>query len=460
MNDLLSRYQLSSGIWVQAVNEMRYHAFWLRDASFINQMYLLVGLRRQARENLDFFFTWQQGDGLFISRPQEFDGFGEALWAFGEYVRRTGDTQFAHDALPAVSNAMAWFDRQRSSDNLGLMPAVTNPGDNELIPGHLAGDNFLAVAGVAGAVEVAQIAGDQALASSWQSIYDQFLQTVRGRVFFAQKSNHGIIPPTLDNGTRGQDWGNLWASYPWPVMPADSAIVRNTIAHVRRKFREGIATYADRGLLHHYLGFRVFETELMQSKQKNVVDGLYAELAHTTGTNAGWEAGAAPFGDRVVDDTTVPHGWWAAEYATLLRNMLVREDGNQIVLMGAVSPSWLGGGKRISVAGVPTVRGPVSFTLTSTGSGATLRWSGPAGTRFVWPVPYLARGVRAAGLSKGVIALRGRSGTLHVRWHLVGKGPTYADAFHHLMVAYFNSSTGAAQAARAHGQLPTVPSKP
>jgi hypothetical protein len=463
MNDALARYRLpNGGAWVQAVNQLRYHSFYLRDAAFINRMYLLVGLGRLARENLDFFFTWQRPDGLFISRSEEYDGFGEALWSFAEYVRRTGDTGFARDALPPVTRAMAWFEGQRASDSLGLMPAVQNPGDNELIPGHLAGDNFRAAAGVAGAVTIARAAGDEASATQWQTTYDSFVTNLRGRVFLAQRSSGGIVPPALDN-RGGQDWGNLWAAYPWPVLQPGSAVVKRTLAHARRRFREGIATYADTQLLHGYLGFRVFETELLQGNQRNVVEGLYAQLAHTDGSHAGFEAGTAPLGDRVVDDTTVPHGWFAAEYATLLRNMLVREDGSTVYLMSAVSPAWLEPGKRIALSGAPTARGPVSFTLTSTASGATLRWSGrlARGTRLVWQVPYLARDVRAPGLDRrnGVIRLPGRSGSLGVSWHMVGTAPTFEGTFRRLMRAYFNSQTGAAQAARAHGALPTVPSK-
>ena len=62
-----------------------------------------------------------------------------------------------------------------------------------------------------------------------------------------------------------------------------------------------------------------------------------------------------------------------------------------------------------------------------------------------------------------MIALRGRSGRLAVRWRLVGTDPTFQATFDHLMQLYFNSPDGAVegQAAR-HGHrtpLPGVPSK-
>ena len=464
VQDALARYQLPSGSWVQTVNKLRYHSFYLRDGSIITNMYDLVGLHRLAAENLDYFLTWQREDGLFISRSEEYDGFGQALWAMGEHFRRTRDVAFAQRMLPAVKRAMDWFERQRAAEPIGLMPPNVNLQDNELIRGHLAGDNFFAAAGVAGAVDLARGAGDAASAAKWQRDYDAFVAVLRNQVFVAQKSRGGAIPPSLDF-KGGQDWGNLWASYPWPVLDPNSQVVGRTLRRARGKFREGIATYLNTRLLHHYLGFRVFQTELLRNEQSKVVQGMYDELAHTTGTGAGFEAGTAPFGDRVVDDVTVPHGWWAAEYVALLRNMLVRERDRDVYLMSAVSPAWLRPGKRISVSGAPTIHGPVTYRLTATKGGAILTWNAnvEAGTRLLWPVPYAARDVSAAGLNRrrGVIALRGRSGRLAVRWRLVGEDPTFRNSFERLMQKYFNSPDGAieAGAARRRGAVPGPLSK-
>jgi hypothetical protein len=461
MNDALARYQLPGGGWVQAVNKLRYHAFWLRDGAVITNMYDLVGLHRLAAENLEYFPAWQQSDGLFISRPEEYDGFGQALWAIGEHYRRTGDAAFARRMLPFVARAMEWFERQRTTEPSGLMPPNVNLQDNELIRGHLAGDNFWAAAGVAAAADLARGAGDTAAAGRFQSVYNAFVARLTGHIFNAQRANGGAIPPSLDF-RGGQDWGQLWASYPWRVLDPGSAVVTRTLQRVRQRFREGIATYSDTRLLHHYLGFRVFQTELLRNEQAKVVQGLYDELAHTTGTGAGFEAGTAPFGDRIVDDVTVPHGWFAAEYVALVRNMLVRESGNDVYLMSALSPSWLRPGKRVSVSGAPTTRGGVSFTLTGTPGGAVLSWRTGvrAGTRLLWPVPFAARNVQARGLRRGVIALPGRSGRLVVRWRLVGAAPTFQSTFDSLMRRYFNSPDGAVEAARNRSRLPTVPSDP
>ena len=199
------------------------------------------------------------------------------------------------------------------------MPPNVNLQDNELVRGHLAGDNFWAAARIAAAVDLAKGAGDGAAAAQWQSIYGDFVARLKGHVFTAQQGDGGAIPPSLDV-KGGQDWG----IYGRPIPGRSSTPTARWSAARSRgpaRFREGIATYLDTRLLHHYLGFRVFETELLRNEQRKVVEGLYAELAHTTGSGAGWEAGTAPFSDRIVDDVTTPHGWFAAEYVTLLRNM-------------------------------------------------------------------------------------------------------------------------------------------
>jgi hypothetical protein len=450
-NMALPRY-LSDGSWVQAVNNMRYHSFWLRDGAMIAHAFDLAGLRRLAAQDIGYFLSWQQPDGLFISRPQEYDGFGQALWAIGEHYRLTRDVAFARRMYPSVQRAMAWFQSQRGR-NGGLMPAVTSSSDNDLVAGHLAGDNFWAAAGLAAAVDLARAVGDRGTAAGWAAVLGDLRATIRRRV--AAIAPHGPVPPAFDH-PGGQIWGILWASYIGDVYPARSVVVRNTVRRARRAFSEGILTYLDRRLLHAYSGFRVFETDLLANRQADVVAGLYAELAHTTGTNAGWEAATSPFGDRLIDDATTPHGWWAAEYVTLVRNMLVRERGSDVYLMSALSPSWLTPGQRIAVRGAPTARGRVSFTLSSIGGGAVLSWSSSlrAGTRLRWPVPYAARGVRAPGLGSGgrIITLPARSGRIVVRWGLAGDRPTYAKAFARLMAEYLHSPNGAtARAARRSG---------
>lgn len=453
MQILLPRYRLDGGAWVQAVNLQRYHAFWLRDGAGMTHALDVAGLRGQAAQDLPFFLTWQGPDGLFISRPGQLDGFGQALWAISDHVLRDGDGALVAQAYPAIQRAMAWFEGARAADPLRIMPA-SNPGDNEYVAGHLAGDDFWAYAGIERAIALARRMGRGGDASRWSADLADFRTALQARVRAAAAATGGYIPPALDV-PGGQDWGNYWAAYPAQALPASDPAVSATIAHARGEFREGIATYGDPKVLHAYLGFRVLETQLERGEQADVVRGLYDELAHTTSTNASFETAGRPFSDRVVDLATVPHGLWAAEYVTLLRNMLVREDGDGLVLMSALSPAWLRPGQVVAVRGAPTEFGTVSFRLTGIDGGARLTWETRLRGRHAlsWPIPAGVRNVRAPGRAGSVIRLRGRSGALTVSWRLNGPRPTFAATVKALLRAY-----GRGGAARAAGRnaAPTV----
>jgi hypothetical protein len=349
---------------------------------------------------------------------------------------------------------MAWFADTRSADPLHLLPVAT-PGDNEVTTGHLPGNDFWAFAGIEQAVRIARRLGHSGDASRWNGQLVDYRRTLQAQVRASSAKLGGFIPPALEGG--GQDWGNYWAAYPaQPFLPTDPLVTR-TLAHARSEFREGIATYGEPKMLHAYLGFRVLETQLERNEQTGVVDGFYSELAHTTSTGASFETGLLPFADRTIDLATVPHGWWAAEYVTLLRNMLVREEGNGVVLMSAISPSWLKSGQVVAVREAPTTFGTVAFTLTPNTNGATLSWRTGLRpqTKLSWPVPAGVTAVHAPGLSRGVIHLRGRSGSIQVLWRIArGPKPTFEKTVSALLKQY--RRFGGAARATGHNAAPVV----
>ena len=441
MHILLPRYKLADGTWVQPVNKLRYHAFWLRDAAIMTQALDLAGLHEEARENLGFFGEWQRESGQFISREGQLDGHGQALWAIGEHILRTGDSAFARSQLARLDRAVAWLRGARLEDPLGIVPE-SDPRDNELVAGHLAGDDFWAVAGLAAITDAARLLGEDERAARWGVERDTLAVAVRARVGEAAARNGGAIPSVLDR-SGGRDWGNLWAAWPAPVFDPAAPAVTATLARARRNFREGLATYGPFHNLHHYLGFRVFQTELVRGEQAKVVQGLYDALAHTTATYGGFETGVRPYARRSVDDNLAPHGWFAAELVALIRNMLVRERDGGIELLSAVPGRWLAPGRATIVRNAPTRYGAVDVSLRPVRGGAVLRWDArgvPEGTPLWWRVPAGARAVRATALSipiaAGVLRLPGRAGELRIAWRLPRRTPSFDGVTAALQKAY------------------------
>ncbi len=370
--DLIARNKVDS-FFVQTVNDFHYHAFWLRDASYITNMYDLTGYHAVARQCLDFFAQFQQPDGNFVSQQGQFDGWGQTLWAYGQHLRLSHDSSFAILVLPSVQRAMVWLDSARRSDPLNIVP-VTAPGDNEDIKGHITGHNFNALGGIRCAILIANAAGRSDLAGEWQRKYDDYLSVFTGVLSRVTARSNGYIPPGLDT-LGGQDWGNMESVSPVEILSPEDPMVSATLKATRAKYQEGIMTYGDGRWLHLYLTMSNTETEVVRGEDKTALEELYAILVHTSATHAGFEYDILPWKTRDFHGNLSPHGWFAAKYRTLLRNMLVREEGRNLHLLSVISLEWLKGHDSIAVHNAPTAFGVANFVLSSGSSGGTMKFA-------------------------------------------------------------------------------------
>jgi hypothetical protein len=367
--DLLDLNQVQ-GTAVQTASQFQYHRFYLRDSADFVRMYDATGYGDIASEVIRFFPTRQQPDGNFLSQPGQYDGWGEAMWAFGEHYKRTHDLAFEKEIYPCMVRAVDWLIAARAKDPLHVMPA-SDVRDNEYVSGHLTGYNFLALDGLKAAIDAARLLGYNDDAARFQREYDDYRTTFFALLDKASAKAGGTVPPSLDAGEwKGTDWGNLLSVTPEPVLDPWDPRVTATLKSTQARYQEGITTYSepdDGVFLHHYLTIKNTLTELVRGEQEQAIRELYAELLHTSSTHTGFEYAIRPWGSRDFEGNIAPHGWFAADYRNLLRNMMVREDGGALHLLSAVSPEWIGKGKSIRVTAAPTYFGSLDFILESSG---------------------------------------------------------------------------------------------
>jgi hypothetical protein len=362
--DLLALNKIGDN-YVQTVNQLHYHDFYLRDSTDIVRMYEMTGYPEIAARVLAFSLKKQGQDGNFLSQPGQFDGWGQTLWILGEHYRFTHDREFAELVFPRMMNALDWFEKATAADPLHIMPA-TDMRDNEFVPGHLTGYNFLALDGLDNTAYLAGVLNRPGDRQRIEADEAEFRKHFMAALDSVTAKNNDYIPPDLDGNKLGTDWGNLLSVTPRPQLPLNDPRIMGTLKAVRAKYQEGITTYSrpDQGqFLHHYLIIKNTLTSIATNDQENAVRELYAELLHTTSTQEGFEYAIRPWGDRNFRGNLTPHGWFAAEYRTMLRSMLVRETDSDLHLLSVVSPEWTGTGKHISVQHVPTYFGEVSFML-------------------------------------------------------------------------------------------------
>jgi len=424
---LAARYQTPQG-WLQAGNKLQYHAYWIRDAATMSHALDLVGLHTPSAQNIAFMGNFQQADGEFLTQDGQLDGTGQALWVMAEHARLTGEALTPQETAE-MDKAVSWISSVASSDPLGLIP-TGNPGDDELVTGHITGDDLWTAAGLKAAINYATACGANTLATRWQGVASTFDASLH-TALAAAVARAGYIPPSLD-ASGGQDWGNFVPSFPEPVLAPTGPWVQATIAEEQKRSAEGLPTYDNGASLHDYLGFAVFETELNAGEEGSIssdtaaaLSGFYAETTHTTSTDAGWEWDIAPYGNRSSAQNLTPHDTFSADYVTFLRNLLVTDTPTGGVTLGAgVSPAWVGPGKTVSVQGAPAgpagASGTISYTLTGTKSGAILHWSStiPANVPLTWSLPFWAQHPKIGGtaLVGPIVSLHTASGMVQVSW--------------------------------------------
>lgn len=353
--------------YIAKVNEFQYDAFWVRDGAYIVASFDFYGRHDWAAQSLDFFLKQQQADGIMYQPPQ-LDGFGQSLWAMGNHWRLTGDMAFARRVYPYLASHVRGVIEKAHADPLGLIPPAP-PYDNEAINGHYTGHSLWFLTGLRDVIAIADALGEDAAAAQFRAWFDEYRSKFLAAVSDVTAQTGGYLPPGLDAGP-GCDWGNLLLTYPRGGVPSRGVfdptdpVVTATVDTVRsRKYAEGIMTYGP-GLavhgLHHYVTIKLTQNLVNMNRQRDCLADFYGWLVHTSSTHAGFEGGIAPWDNRDPGGNLPPHGWSAAMYNGLLRNMLVREWDGHLHLFTVLSPAWVKAGSRIAIRRMPTEFGPVT----------------------------------------------------------------------------------------------------
>jgi hypothetical protein len=381
----------AGGSYEQHVNHLQYDGFWDRDASYIINVYDRMGYPQDAK---NAFAPFIQSNDFRIGGP---DAWGQPLWALGEHYQMTRDTAWLR---PIYNQCMAGRinDLVNSLDNWGIWP-VAGPYDNEILNNqHYVGHSFFILHGLVESVIMAKALGKTADAQSFQQIHDTYFSNFMPHLSAITSQTGGYIPPGLEDPSAGCDWENMTAGlWPHQVFQATDPIVNTTFDFVRNhSFLEGVMTYGLSGInawkvrntaavdfigetaLHLYITTFSTQGNIIRGAQRKVLEDLYSLLVHTGTTHGAFEYGSNAWSTSPrVGGNVPPHGWGAALYNFLVRDMFVREANDTLHLASVLSPVWVLPGKQVGVSNAPTHFGPVTFLMTcnAAGSGAQVALS-------------------------------------------------------------------------------------
>ena len=356
--------------WVPIGAPAHYRDVWLRDGARVVAALSVSGHTREARELADGLSLLEWPMGAFMSQRGQLDGTGQALWAFEQAMLRPAPDDSVVRFAEAARRGVRWCETQRdfgrqSGWRFGMMLPFGEPRDNELVRAQLTGSDAWALAGYRSAARLLRAARRGAEADT--------VETERARYLLDFHTALGVsgapdVPPTWQGV--GRDWGNLSAAWPCAALapgdPRCAALARRVWAAAGGP---GLCTYGAPDSLHYYVGADLGTWALLAGRRSDADAVLEAMLRWRTASGGAGEV----FGrDGGYARNLPPHATSAAALVALVRNALVFDDSDTLMLtLGARARWW----RESHVRRAPTRWGTIDLTFSRTGDDAQWEWT-------------------------------------------------------------------------------------
>ncbi len=338
----------------------------------------LWGFHEDAQRYLQSMLGMLREDGLFYVNYGLPDH-GALMLALCEHYRLTGDRDWAASVAPALVRMGDWtlaarakaLAEERKPLTRGLIrfaPYADYPSPTLSYYG-----DVYCCAGLEAAARMLGQIGLSAESGRFADAAAAYRQDILGSMEAAAVEHEGIRLLPLEPDTRRHLVGNqyrtggyyglvaamlLEAEWLAPDDPYAMLLVRGL--EKRGGLILGMCEF-DGGVDHAYT-YGYWLNCLRRDDIERVLLGFYGTLAYGMGrdTYCGVEVTQIMTGEPTP---TTPHLYSGTQQLRLLRNMLVQEEGDELVIGRGIPRDWLASGKAIEVRNAPTYFGLVSFTV-------------------------------------------------------------------------------------------------
>ena len=370
-----------------------YARSWIRDGALTSTALLEMGLPEEVHDFIAWYGSYQTSDGLIPccldpwgpDTVIEHDSQGEFIYTVAEYYRYTRDRAFLRQMWPHVIKAVAHIDslrRQRMTEEFkkpdklpfyGLMPESVSHEGYAAHPVHSYWDDFWVLRGLKDAVTMAKVLGDAQAAARFAHLRDEFRRDLYASIEHT-RANRKIdyIPASVEladidpsSTAIALDPGGEQQNLPEVPLKRSFELYR---AQLRQRMRgetdlSAYSPYEFRnvGALVR-LGERATAFEAIKFFLKDRRPLAWNEWAEIV-----WRDSKAP---NFIGD--MPHTWVGSEFIRALRSFFVFEDevDHSLVIGAGLPREWVASRTGVSVRGLPTPYGPLSYRLRTDASGA------------------------------------------------------------------------------------------
>jgi hypothetical protein len=378
-----------------------YARSWIRDGAMISEALLRLGHEALAADYLRWYAPYQFPSGKIpccVDRRgadpvPENDSPGEFLFLAGEVYRYQRDRALLEALWPHLERAAQYLETLRQSERIpanleparrafyGMLPASISHEGYAAKPMHSYWDDFWALKGYDAARAIALALGRKEEGSRFLAQGEEFRRDLEASLEAATML-HSIdyLPGSAELGDFDPTSTSIAFAPHGTAQDLPAALARSTYERYWREFQDrrdgrrdwddytpyelrNVATFVR-------LGWRDRAAELLQfflAGQRPPAWRQWAEVV-----------GRYPRQPRFIGD--MPHAWVASDFIRSVLDLFVYErDADHALILGAgIPPAWLLG-HGISVEGVRTPYGALSYSLQTQGSRTVLRVA--AGTR-------------------------------------------------------------------------------
>lgn len=353
-----------------------YNRFWFRDACIMLNALLVIGLQERCLRHLNTFADRQTREGFFHSQDGEWDSNGQVLWILNRYRLLSGG-KFNPDWLEPIRKGAGWITGKRvlSTDNpklRGLLPAGFSaehfgPNDNYYW------DDFWAIAGLQAAADTMaahNLNEDEVAISTTAAAMEK--DVLRSIALVAEEKNTPAVPTSPNRRLDSSAIGSIVADYPLQLLPpgdnrmlATAGFLMNNCllkgCFFQDMIHSGINIYMTLQLAQVYLraGDMRFRSLLKAAASFASPTGQWPEAIHPL-------TGGGCMGDG-------QHGWAAAEWLLLIRNMFIMEEKNSLIIGRGILPEWLEMKKNLAYGPTLTPFGRVRIEVDTGDDGVTVQ---------------------------------------------------------------------------------------
>jgi len=303
---------------------------------------------------------------------------GTALWMMAQHYQLTHDLNWVNRMIPRMRTMCRWIVGQRHAalENVNREPLATRglirfqPYADLLHPAADYFSNGYLWKGLDAAAQLFALAGRPDEAAEFQHEADNYRKDLDASMNAAVFSDSGqrilpMIPDTHELWKESDSSADGYYGLIAPCLleiglPLDKAKLISDALETRGGLVAGITQF--HRMADHAYTYGYWINCLQRDDVKRAILGLYGSLAYgmSRDTYAATECTMIQTGENYW---MLPHTYSNTQQLRLLRNMLVREEGDTLWLGQAIPRDWLQPGQRVAVSEAPTTFGPVSYSI-------------------------------------------------------------------------------------------------